>query len=60
MHDTWDYGPGYESEHRLPSGRRVDGINHEAGTVVELKPNNPGAIREGTKQLSSYIDELNS
>ena len=30
-----------------------------ARTVVELKPNNPRAIRQGERQLEQYLDELN-
>jgi hypothetical protein len=58
-HRDWDPGPGYEKEVTLPSGRRVDAINWETHEVIELKPNNPRAIREGEKQLQDYLDELN-
>lgn len=58
-HQSWDYGPGFRSEFRLPSGRRVDGINFQTRQVVELKPNNPRDIREGQRQLDRYLDELN-
>lgn len=58
-HQSWDYGPGFRSEFRLPSGRRVDGINFRTREVVELKPNNPRAIREGQRQLYRYPEELN-
>lgn len=59
MHKTWDYGPGFEREFTLPSGKRVDGINFGSRHVVELKPNNPRAIRLGERQLQGYLDELN-
>lgn len=59
MHKTYDYGPGFEREFRLDSGRRVDGINFETREVIELKPNNPRAIRLGNQQLEDYIAELN-
>ena len=59
MHKTWDYGPGFQPEFRLPSGRRVDGINLQTRHVIELKPNNPRAIRQGQRQLDGYLAELN-
>jgi hypothetical protein len=59
-HAAWNYGPGYVREFRLPSGRRVDAINIETRTVIELKPNNPRAIKLGEKQVQDYVDELNS
>lgn len=59
MHASWDYGPGFEKEFRLPSGKRVDGINFETRQVVELKPNNPRQIRLGQRQVDGYVDELN-
>jgi hypothetical protein len=33
-------------------------VNLELREVVELKPNNPRAIRRGEKQLESYLAEL--
>lgn len=59
MHATWDYGPGFQREFRLPSGRQVDGINLQTRQIVELKPNNPRAIRLGQRQLDDYLAELN-
>lgn len=59
MHKTWDYGPGYQREFRPPSGQRVDAINFQTRRVVELKPNNPRAIRRGRQQLAEYLAELN-
>jgi RHS repeat-associated protein len=58
MHQTWDYGPGFEREFTLASGRRVDAIDFETRQVIELKPNNPRAIRLGNEQLENYISEL--
>jgi RHS repeat-associated protein len=58
-HRTWDYGPDFEREFTLPSGQRVDGINLQTREVVELKPNNRRAIREGQRQLDRYLNELN-
>jgi hypothetical protein len=59
-HADANYGPGFQNEFTLPSGRRVDGINFDTRTVVELKPNNPRAIRAGERQVSGYVDELNA
>lgn len=59
MHASWDYGRGFEKEFRLPSGKRVDGINFETREIVELKPNNPRQIRLGQRQVDAYVDELN-
>ena len=59
IHKAWEYGPGFEKEFTLPSGRRVDAINFETREVIELKPNNPRAIRSGERQLAVYIEELN-
>jgi len=57
-HEEHDYGPGFEKEHRLPSGKRADAVNLETGEVVELKPNNERAIRRGEKQVEEYRKEL--
>jgi RHS repeat-associated protein len=59
MHNTWDYGPGFQKEFRLPSGQRVDAMNRVTRQIIELKPNNPRAIRLGERQLQRYLDELN-
>jgi hypothetical protein len=58
IHKTYDYGPGFEREFRLPSGRRADAVNLETEEVLELKPNNPRAVQRGAKQLDAYIKEL--
>ncbi|MCR1784448.1 hypothetical protein KVF89_18035 [Nocardioides carbamazepini] len=59
MHAAWNYGSGFQREFRLPSGRRVDGINLQTRQIVELKPYNPRAIRLGQRQLDDYLKELN-
>lgn len=59
-HKEHDYGPGFEKEVTLPSGKRVDALNWETREVVELKPNNPRAIRRGEKQVEEYRQELES
>lgn len=59
MHQSYDYGPGFTREFTLKAGGRVDGINFDTREVVELKPNNPRAIRLGERQLEGYIEKLN-
>jgi hypothetical protein len=59
VHEAYDYGPGFVKEYRgLPSGRRPDAVNFETREVVELKPNTPGAISRGRRQLEIYRREL--
>lgn len=43
---------------RLPSGRRIDGLNIKKLEIRELRLNNPRAIRDGERQLKKYIKEL--
>lgn len=59
MHATWDYGPGFSPEFTLKAGGRADGINFGTRELIELKPNNPRAIRLGNQQLEGYIAKLN-
>ena len=47
-------------EYVLPSGKRVDYIDFETKTIYELKPHNPNQIRNGKKQLQSYLKEIES
>jgi hypothetical protein len=58
IHRTYDYGPGFEREFRLPSGRQPDAVNLRERIVVELKPDNPAAKRRGRRQLDIYRREL--
>lgn len=58
VHREFDYGPGFRRELTLPSGRRADAVNLRERVVVELKPNNPAAIRRGQRQLEIYKREL--
>lgn len=58
VHREFDYGPGFRRELTLPSGRRADAVNLRERVVVELKPNNPAAIRRGQRQLDIYKREL--
>jgi len=45
-------------EYTLPSGKRVDFIDFDNKIIYELKPNNSTQIRNGTKQLQGYLDEI--
>ena len=58
MHASYDYGAGFRREFRLQSGRRADAVNLRTREVIELKPNNPRAIRLGYRQLDAYAREL--
>ena len=58
-HKSWDYGPGFSKEFTLKAGGRVDALNMQTRHVIELKPNNPRAIRLGERQLDGYIEKLN-
>ena len=62
VHEQWKrdrlYGPNYQPEFLLPSGRRSDAVNFATRDVIELKPNNPRAIRRGERQAKSYAEEL--
>jgi restriction endonuclease fold toxin 9 of polymorphic toxin system len=57
-HKSWQPPSGFQKEFRLPSGRRADAANPTTREVIELKPNNPRAIREGQRQVESYVKEL--
>jgi YD repeat-containing protein len=59
-HKSWDYGPGFSKEFTLKAGGRVDALNMQTRHVIELKPNNPRAIRLGERQLDGYIEKLNA
>jgi RHS repeat-associated protein len=49
--------PGFERAVRLPSGKRMDGYNAAERQVIEIKPNNPRAIRRGSRQVEGYCQE---
>lgn len=57
-HKTWDPGPGFQKEIRLPSGKRCDALNPETCEIKELKPENERARRRGERQLENYKREL--
>jgi hypothetical protein len=57
-HKRWQPPPGFQKEFRLPSGGRADAVNPTTREVIELKPNNPRAIRGGQRQVQRYVDEL--
>lgn len=56
-HIAKEYGPGYKKIQTYKWGK-VDAVNIETANLVELKPNNPKAIRRGEKQLETYKNEL--
>jgi hypothetical protein len=58
MHDTYDYGQGYEKEVKLPNGQRADAVNVKERIVAELKPDTPSSIRKGLSQLRGYATQL--
>lgn len=58
IHKKWDYGPGFQKEFKLDSGKRADAVNVKTREVIELKPNNPQAIARGEKQVEAYRKEL--
>lgn len=58
-HRKWIPPPGFmKDKTTLPSGRRPDAINWLTREIIELKPNNPRAIRRGGKQVEDYVKEL--
>jgi len=42
----------------LPSKKRIDFIDFDSGTISELKPYNPRAIKSGYRQLEMYLKEV--
>lgn len=58
-HKDRQYPEGFEKEVRLPSGKRMDAYNRETKEIIELKPNNPRAIKQGEKQVEGYCRECN-
>ena len=58
MHKAYKVGADGIKEFRLPSGRRIDFLDIKNGTIYELKPFNPRAMRQGQKQLQIYMQEL--
>ena len=58
-HKDRQYPEGFEKEIRLPSGKRMDAYNRETKEIIELKPNNLRAIKQGEKQVEGYCRECN-
>jgi Restriction endonuclease fold toxin 9 len=52
------WGQGFQTEHRLPNGRRIDGVDSLRRHVTEVKPNNSRAIARGRVQARAYRDYL--
>ncbi len=59
VHQAMEYPAGFVKEKRLESGLRPDALNYATKQIIELKPNNPAAIKRGERQLEKYINELN-
>jgi hypothetical protein len=58
IHAAFDYGPGFDKEVTLPSGQRVDAVSWDLRLALELKPDNPSAVRKGWTQVRKYVREL--
>jgi hypothetical protein len=56
-HAERQYPEGFKKEVELPSGKKMDAYNKEAKEVIELKPDNPRAIKRGEKQAAEYCRE---
>jgi RHS repeat-associated protein len=55
-HKWWVPPDGFDKEQALLTGR-ADAINYQTREILELKPNNPDAIRLGQQQLQRYIQD---
>jgi hypothetical protein len=58
MHKAYKVDADGIKEFRLPSGKRIDFLDINNGTLYELKPFNPRGIQMGTKQLNTYMQKL--
>ncbi|MDQ6755848.1 MAG: hypothetical protein M3004_02845 [Bacteroidota bacterium] len=58
MHKVYKAAAEGIKEFRLPSGKRIDFLDIKNGTIYELKPRNPRAMKLGQKQLLKYKSEL--
>lgn len=61
MHKEWDYGQNGKSifkEYKIDGVGRADAVDLGNRIVYELKPNNQRAIRQGWKQLTRYVNAL--
>jgi RHS repeat-associated protein len=56
-HNEEPLPPGFKRKVRLPSGREMDAYNEAERRVIEIKPNNPRAIRRGEGQVGGYCQE---
>ncbi len=52
-HADQEYSDGYMKEYTLDSGKRVDAASPSTRHIIELKPNNPRAIRLGERQITT-------
>lgn len=51
--------PGFKRDVPLKSGKRMDAYNKDTKEVIELKPNNPRAVKRGEKQVEGYCTDCN-
>jgi RHS repeat-associated protein len=58
-HKEREYPEGFKKEVPLPSGKKMDAYNPGTREIVELKPNNPRAVRRGERQAEGYCAECN-
>ena len=56
-HKDRQYPQGFKKKVPLPSGKRMDAYNKDTKEIIELKPNNLRAIRQGEKQVDGYCRE---
>jgi len=60
-HDNYKPGAEYKVDRKdtgLENGKFPDAVDYVNDIVRELKPNNKRKIREGTKQVRGYADQL--
>ncbi|MBI2612075.1 hypothetical protein HYW54_05045 [Candidatus Gottesmanbacteria bacterium] len=59
VHKAQQYPAGFRKERALENGLRPDAINIQLKKIIELKPDNPDAIKRGERQLEKYIEQAN-
>jgi RHS repeat-associated protein len=55
-HKWWQPPEGYDTNFQFANGLKPDAINFDTQDILELKPNNPAAIRLGNQQVQGYIN----
>ena len=54
-HKWWQPPEGYVKNFQFDNGLKPDAINFDTQDIIELKPDNPGAISAGQAQVQQYI-----